>query len=216
MARSTIALNSGAWATADEVTIPVGHLNVQMMTPQVMEDPGERISQWWGITSSAVALSEYLASIGDLSGQRVIELGCGLGLAGITAGMLGADVLFTDSVPEALEVAKVNTAINGLDPNRTEFRIVDWEQPTDLPLFSMIIGAEILYDYFVHGPLISLVRAILAPRGTIVFADRKRLVVSRFLGRLAGFGFSCREIETEAGAPGFPAGPVSVFILTRK
>ena len=92
----TDALSNSA---VDEISIPIGSLDVRMLAPRRREESDSRISFWWGITSAAIALARHMEARGSLRGQRVVELGCGLGLAGITAGLLGADVLFTDYVP---------------------------------------------------------------------------------------------------------------------
>jgi len=53
----------------------------------------------------SIDLSEYLAKSHDcLAGQRIIELGCGQGIPGITAMYLGAEeVHFQDYDPEVLQ-----------------------------------------------------------------------------------------------------------------
>jgi predicted nicotinamide N-methyase len=205
--------NRGARPAVDELSIPIGDLRVIMRAPRHRNECSERISFWWGITSAAVALSQHLAAMGNLTGYRAIELGCGLGLTGLTAGMLGARVSLTDSVPEAIEFARQNARLNGLDEERACCELLDWERPGDLPPFSLILGSEILYDYFFHGSLISLFRCILAPGGTILLADRPRLAISRFIGRMRGADFSCREIRTRVNLHPFPPQEISIFAL---
>ncbi len=200
---------------ADEITIPLDSLELRMLVPGAEEDSGSRISFWWGITTAAVGLANHLESLGDLSGQRVIDLGCGLGVAGIAAAMVGARVTFTDYKAAALAFAEQNSRLNGLDEDSTEFRSLDWDNPGELPRFNMIIGSEILYDYYFHGSLIRLVNRILQPGGSIVLSDRKRLVVTRFLGRLVGSGFLCSETSFRVNVPDFPDQEISVFTLKR-
>lgn len=99
----------------ENISIPVGELLIRMLAPQDETDSDSRITFWWGITSAAVALALHIESHREnFSGKRVIELGCGLGLAGIAAGLAGAHVLFTDYVPQALEFAEKNARLNGL------------------------------------------------------------------------------------------------------
>jgi predicted nicotinamide N-methyase len=203
--------NSGA----EEISIPVGNLNVRMLVPHGREESGSRISFWWGITSSAIALACHIEAGGSLRGRHVIELGCGLGLAGITAGMCGADVLFTDYVPEALEFAHKNAQRNGLTDQIIKSAPLDWENPGKIEPCSMVLGSEIVYDYFFHGSLIKLLNMILEPGGTIILADRKRLVVTRFLGRLVDLGFRCVETRSQVAVAGFPEQEISIFTLDR-
>ncbi len=187
-----------------------------MLGPRTAEESSSRISFWWGITSAAIALAEHVQSIGgDLAGKRVVELGCGLGLAGITAGMAGANVLFTDYVQLALDFARSNAALNSLPAEKTRFRILDWEQAGDLETADLVLGSEIVYDYFFHGSLIGVMRRVLAPGGLVLLADRKRLCVSRFVGRLISQGFVCSETVSDVRVSGFPVQEITVFALRR-
>ena len=199
-----------------EITVPVSDLRIRIMAPATRDESGDRLSFWWGLTSAAVALSRNLGQLGDLSGTRVIELGCGLGLAGITAGLRGASVTFTDYMPEALDFARRNAALNGLKSERTRFVRIDWDEPHELGTFPLIVGSEIVYDYFTHGSLIHLMDRLTAPYGRVLLAERKRLAVSRFLGRLTHKGFvSSSETMVDLSMPGFPDQRITVFSLQR-
>jgi predicted nicotinamide N-methyase len=199
-----------------ETTIPVGSTAVRMQGPRTAEDPSSRISFWWGITSAAIALARHVQSMGDeLVGKRVLELGCGLGLAGVTAGLAGAEVLFTDYVKEALDFARRNTTLNGIPDKNAMFRILDWENADDLETFDLVLGSEIVYDYFLHGSLIGVLSRVVAAKGLVLLADRKRLCVSRFMGRLTSAGFMCTETVSNVQVSGFPTQEITVFALRR-
>lgn len=186
-----------------------------MLEPRRREESDFRISFWWGITSAAIALARHIEAGGSLHGRRVVELGCGLGLAGITAGLKGADVLFTDYVPEALEFALKNAQMNGLTDQTVKSALLDWDDPGEIERFNIVLGSEILYDYFFHGSLIKLLETILEPGGAIILADRKRLVVTRFLGRLGDGGYRCEETRSQVAVAGFPEQGISIFTLRR-
>jgi release factor glutamine methyltransferase len=47
-------------------------------------------------------------------GERVLEIGSGLGLAAVMAARAGASVVATDVVPAAVEVTRMNAALNGV------------------------------------------------------------------------------------------------------
>lgn len=185
------------------MTVPVGQ----------QEQPGPRISFWFQITSASLALARYLFCTGGLDGKRVLELGTGLGLTGVTAGKLGASVTFSDYMEEALSFARRNAIQNRLV--HPQFCILDWEQPQKLERYDLIIGSEILYDYFFHDSLKELLLAALAPGGAIIFADRRRLVVDRFLGRLVDAGFRCEERIEQIEEQGFDRRSISIFHLSR-
>ncbi|MBK8878607.1 MAG: hypothetical protein IPN74_08700 [Haliscomenobacter sp.] len=88
----------------------------------------ERIPYWAELWPSAVALSRYLLeTYPSLEGKNVLELGCGLGLPGIVAGLLGAEVTLTDYLPEPLGFARRNWEQNLSRPAR--FELLDWRNP---------------------------------------------------------------------------------------
>ncbi len=195
--------------------ISVGGLQLSMVIPVGRsEKPGQRISFWFEITSAAVALSRYLQELGGIEGRRALELGCGLGLVGITAGKLGAEITFSDYVGDALQLADVNARANGVQ--KAAFRRLDWEQPGELGRYDLIVGAEILYDYFFHDSLLSIFGDALETDGTILLADRSRLVVERFLGRLVASGFRCNEVRDRVRMQGFYEQEISIYRLCRQ
>ena len=49
------------------------------------------------------------------SGEAVLEIGAGLGLAAVLAAKAGARVVATDVVPEAVEAIRLNALLNGVD-----------------------------------------------------------------------------------------------------
>ncbi|MFH0821940.1 MAG: methyltransferase domain-containing protein, partial [Pseudomonadota bacterium] len=160
-----------------EIIVPVGDARIRLRGPKNPDETGERISFWWSPTSSAIALAEHVMEMGLSAEMRVMELGCGLGLVGLSAGLCGAKTLLTDYVPEAVGFAAQNAGINQISGN-VKCRVLDWENPGDLPTADLIVGSEIAYDYFFQGALVELMDRTLASTGKILLADRKRLVVT--------------------------------------
>ena len=56
----------------------------------------------------------FCRHLGVRAGQRVLELGAGLGLGAVLAARAGAAVVATDVVPAAVEIIRVNAALNGV------------------------------------------------------------------------------------------------------
>src|SRR5881397_3704618 len=71
-------------------------------------DPGVPIPYWAEIWPASRAIARRLAAGERLDGRAVLDLGCGLGLAGIAAGLCGAEVTFVDRHPDALGFARRN------------------------------------------------------------------------------------------------------------
>jgi release factor glutamine methyltransferase len=68
-------------------------------------------------------------------GQRVLEIGAGLGLFAILAARGGAEVVATDIVPEAVEAIRANAALNGA---RVDARLGDCYAPVAGEQFDLI------------------------------------------------------------------------------
>jgi HemK-related putative methylase len=56
----------------------------------------------------------FCRHLGVSAGERVLELGAGLGLGAVLAARAGASVVATDIVPAAVETIRINAALNGV------------------------------------------------------------------------------------------------------
>ena len=63
---------------------------------------------WADVWPSSVALARRVCRGPSLAGKRVLDLGCGVGVAGCAALRHGADVLFVDRFEDALAFARFN------------------------------------------------------------------------------------------------------------
>jgi predicted nicotinamide N-methyase len=147
-------------------------------------------SEWdpyWGLLwAAAPVTAELLLSQQWQPGVKTLEVGCGIGLAGIAGLMAGLDVTFTDHAPEAVQMAQQNAARNGF-PN-TEGLIFDWRKPVNRQ-FDFIFGSDILYDLAVHEPLLTTLQAMLSPTGQVWIGDAGRTNAPRFVERCRASGW---------------------------
>ena len=158
---------------------------------------------WAELWPSAMALARHLSER-DLSGQRAVELGCGVGLSTVAALDRGADVLATDYYEAALDFTRHNARVNlGREP---ETRPLDWRAPVPegLGAFDLVFAADVLYEERNARDLSGLVPALLAPEGGAVVADpgRRYEPLFRELMREASFGFATEERVVEGGGRG--------------
>lgn len=105
------------------------------------------------------------------SALSVLDLGCGMGLSGTVAALLGAKVLFADIEPPALLFARLNS-LPWADRVRT--RKLDWRADRLGEQFDLIIGADILYErsqWEYQEPFLS---QHLAPGGTVLLGEPGR------------------------------------------
>lgn len=155
---------------------------------------------WAEIWPAGVALATYLLRL-PLAGQRVLELGAGVGVVGIVAALLGARVTQTDLRPEAMAYAAHNARACRAPVER---QIVgDWRSFPDVGTFPWVVAADVLYEPASHAALARTVAACLAPGGTALFADPGRVSAARFVDRMLAEGWEWdlveQEIEWESG-----------------
>lgn len=140
-------------------------------------DP-DRIPYWSVVWDSSRILAEWLAAHPNtVRGQHVLELGCGVGLAGLTAAALGARVTHTDLFPEALAVAHRNARDNALTIRGVA---ADWRAWPLTARFPVILAADLLYERPLHAALLKVLEQALTPAGSIYLADPGRAMSAPF------------------------------------
>ena len=136
---------------------------------------------------------------------NVLDLGCGMGLAGTVAAALGARVLFADLEQPALLFA----ALNSLPwKQRARTRRLNWRTDRLGERFDLIIGADILYERAQWEYLEPFWRAHLAPGGTVLLGEPGRQTGDLFLDWIATRGW----LLTRAEQP-VPTRPKRIRIL---
>lgn len=160
---------------------------------------GERLPYWADLWSSALALATHMRVRPGVAGMRVLELGCGTGLAGIAAAQAGARVVMTDYEDDALRFARANAAINlgAVARDKVRAEHLDWRSPGAPGTFDIVLGADIVYDRANFPFLLSLFRAVLAPEGVVLVADPDRTIGRDFLHAADADGFAVTRIPAE-------------------
>jgi predicted nicotinamide N-methyase len=133
---------------------------------------------------------------------EALELGCGLGLAGLSALARGLRVTFSDYDRTALEFAAANARLNGF----RDFRCIplDWRHPPPDLKVPIVLGADLLYEARNIDPILALIREVLLPGGVCLLTDPDRTPHTQFRRRLAEVGFSFTMRVMRAGEPGGP------------
>ena len=152
-------------------------------------DPEQNLPYWAEIWPSGVALAATIARNPDaLRGQRVLELGCGLGVTAIAALHAGADLLVTDYAPEALALCALNTLDQtGKTPHTMR---LNWRDPDPGLMahagegFPVVLAADVLYESRDVAPLLALVGRVVALGGQLWLAEPGRPPAARFLTEL--------------------------------
>ena len=164
----------------------------------------ERIPYWADLWPSAVALSRFLVRSGLIGpNTSVLEIGCGLGLPGIVAGILGAkEVHFTDYLEEPLVYAQRNWALNCPGPAR--FSHMDWRQPEPSFAADLLLASDVAYETRFFPDLPPAFRALCKPGGRILFSEPGREVANVFLDTLPQLGFEVKKTLIEGELNGLP------------
>ena len=93
---------------------------------------------------SGQVLAGVMASYA-IGGKRVLELGCGLGLASLVVHRRGGDVTASDCHPLAPLFLSENLELNGLPAMK--YSAAHWSRANPLlGRFDVIIGSDVLYD----------------------------------------------------------------------
>ncbi len=157
---------------------------------------------WAYLWSGSRCLAEYVTRWGALRGRRVLELGCGLGLAGIAAARVGADVVFVDRALPALAFVRASLEANGLAGVTV---CADHHTLSPDARFDYMLAAEVAYEPARFDDLARTLVRHLAPRGAALIADGFRTDTRLLYRALAEHGLATRALELQVLEEGRPA-----------
>ena len=100
----------------------------------------QQLPFWAFAWAGGRALASWIAAHPDyVTGKTVLDFGCGSGIVGIAAALAGAkQVWVADLDPNALEIAHINAALNGVE--------VYTVMPEEWPEVDVLLAADVLYD----------------------------------------------------------------------
>jgi predicted nicotinamide N-methyase len=151
-------------------------------------DNTEMIPYFADLWPSAKALSLYVQTRFDsLSGMRVMELGAGLGVPAIVAGMMGGEVTASDFHPDNLPYLRANADLNGIE--RLSAIQMDWRYPDASQQYDLILGSDLLYEQQQVETLTTCVDRLLRPGGLLLLADPMRKPLQSAFDRLDADGY---------------------------
>lgn len=150
---------------------------------------------WAYLWPGAYLLAEAVArepAFGSESESAVsaLEIGCGLGLAGLLALGRGWHVTFTDYDPAPLEFVRRSAEANGFDADRYATGLLDWRDPPDRR-YPVILGADVLYERRLVPMVAGLLARMLAPDGHALIAGPYRVATEGFARALEARGLRC-------------------------
>ena len=168
----------------------------------ILRGDGPEPPYWAYLWTGAVELARQLEEGDVCAGREVLDLGCGLGLVGVVAGLAGGRVTFLDRETDALRFAAMNARRNDAVPCAIVYG--DFTRDRLERRFDLILGAEVLYEAVAFGPLVDFIDAHLAPGGAAWFADAHRTDTRGFHGALAAAGYEVDVEELDRREEGLP------------
>jgi len=160
------------------------------------ESGGDSDPYWCLVWAAAPKTAQLIlqADWDRSSPPTAIELGCGVGLAGIAAQHAGMAVTFSDYSAPAVDQAVQNAAANGFD--NSEGLVLDWNYPTDHK-FDYLLGSDILYDKANHKPILNVLRTMMSPGGEAWIGDMGRYALEGFVELAAKDGWKIELFDAD-------------------
>ncbi len=161
---------------------------------------------------SGMQLAARMATRTMRTGERILEIGCGLALPSLVGHRKGCNVTASDCHPLAAEFLLENIHLNGLMPLPYQFG--QWGKPTApesqtergfmIPAvrgyFDLIIGSDILYERDISGALAGFIAEHAAPGAEVWIVDPDRSNRAAFNQRMAALGYQLQEQRLDAPA----------------
>lgn len=156
---------------------------VQPANPdQLLEDPEvqrwnrsvDYMPYWAYLWPGAFLLAEAVAEEPWPAGLEAIELGCGLGLAGLVGLASGLRVKFTDYDRAPLRFVTRSAIANGFPATDYATELLDWTEPGDRSA-PVILGADVLYERRLVPLVVGVLRRVLTGDGWALIAGPYRV-----------------------------------------
>jgi predicted nicotinamide N-methyase len=125
----------------------------------------ENFPYWAMVWDAALVLADFLVKQTPQANRTILEIGAGLGFAGLCAAARGHQVTLTDTIPDALAFARLSLLHNHLKNAQIEY--LDWLSPALSGTFDWIVASDILYETKNFEPVMKVFERYLKPGGKI-------------------------------------------------
>jgi predicted nicotinamide N-methyase len=163
----------------------------------------EEYCPYFGVLWEAgIGLSQHLETI-DMKGQKVLEIGCGLALPSFLVTRAGGEVIATDFHEDVPLFLKLNQSNN---QTYFPYRVMNWRNEiertkSDLGLFDLVIGSDILYESQHPLQVAQALITFLKPGGKIMLSDPGRAYIQNFISSMNQCGykekFTTQQVRAE-------------------
>lgn len=162
--------------------------NYEEYVVELIEEKGSDIKDlpfWAKVWDSSFLLAYFLGKQPVVFGQRMLEIGAGMGIVGIYAALCGHRVTLTDINEDALLFARANALLNGVPQGQV--RMLDWNAPDSTETYDVILGSEVVYDRPSYPALVQFLQKTLEPKGIIFLAKNAQLHAPLFFAELTKY-----------------------------
>lgn len=167
---------------------------------------------WAKLWEASFVLAYFLGRQPVVAGQRILEIGAGIGIVGVYAAMCGHNVTITDINEDALRFCRANALLNGA-PQATVMQL-DWNDAAPFLPFDVIVGSEVIYDRRSYPLLVSFLDKALAPGGIIFLAKNADMPTPAFFTELTT-RFAFKETTQSCHVDGDEQ-KITIYAIRRK
>lgn len=167
---------------------------------------------------SSIKLAAHLSQRSFCPQERILEIGCGLGLPSLVGRRRGARITASDRHPLAHRFLEANAKLNGVPP--IKYRHGQWGEQPEVsvedagaePLsarYDLIIGSDLLFDRDTPVELAQFIDDHAQPKAEAWIVDAGRGYRAAFVRNMGHFGFDLIDdlpvsLDDEKGWAGDP------------
>jgi len=153
---------------------------------------------------SSIHMAQRLLQRPVQTGERILEIGCGLAIPTLVGRRLGARMTASDRHPLTRSFLEANASLNNVSP--IKYRHGQWGRAGDICVrdagaellssrYDLILGSDLLYDRNAPRELADFIDDHAAPRAEVWIIDPERGHRPAFNRHMAAFGFELVEQE---------------------
>lgn len=130
----------------------------------------------------------------EIEGKKILEVGCGIGLASLVLNHRLANITATDRHPEAARLLSENAALN--EGRHIPFIRTAWRDPcSELGDFDLIVASDVLYEQEHAEQLAEFVDSHARLHCDVIVVDPGRRQQSRFRLQMTNRGYVYSEAQ---------------------